>query len=97
MLSWILPMIMALLLPSPLGKKIPTNIAGILAKLTPASIDEIVDHLKDRASRRDTAVDLVIRVAGRHSITLTESEAGKVVDALLILYKDVIGLARRLI
>jgi hypothetical protein len=89
------PILIAFLLPSPLGKRIPANVARALARIQPGTIEEVVDHLATPTARKDTAADLLVRLAGKESINLTPECSAQIVDALTKLYKVRIGNARR--
>jgi len=82
-----IPLVVAFLLPSPLGKRIPPKIARVLAELTPATISDVVGHVSTPEARRDTAAAYLVRLAGKEEIYLSEETAEQVVDALMRVYR----------
>jgi hypothetical protein len=81
------PMLIALLLPSPLGKKIPAKWAALLSELDYGQITEIIEHLGSREGRHESAVALARKLTAKN-IMLSETQAEWVVSGIERVYKD---------
>ncbi len=88
-LSYVVPIVGALLLQSPIGKRLPHAVVDVLAKLQPGAIDEMYDHLKTSEARRETAIEYVQAVALRYNVPVSPETAGQLVDYLTKVYKQV--------
>lgn len=80
---------------SPFAKSIPAPVAKVLAKLDPATVQDVVSHLSSKDARHDTAADLLTGWAGKQGINLTPELADKVVSAIDSAYSHSIRAARK--
>lgn len=90
-LSYVVPVALAWLLKSPLKKWIPDRAARVIAQLKPETIDKVVSFCSSKDARREAAIMYLQRLAVDQKIAITDELAGEVVDAIAVMYKNVIG------
>ncbi|MCE5322066.1 hypothetical protein LLG46_01985 [bacterium] len=79
-LGYLVPLVVAYLLKSPLGTYIPTAVAEVLEKLDANSIRELYDAVDTAAERRETAINAIMTISAKYGVAVSSKTAAAVVD-----------------
>ena len=84
-LGWVVPVVVAWLIHSPLGSKLPKNVVVFLTALDQATVQAVGQAVIDTTTgtpdtRRAAAIDIVQRAAIKAGFELTTPQAGAAVD-----------------
>lgn len=79
-LGYVVPIVVAYLLKSPLGTYIPAVVVDVFEKLDASSIRELYDAVDTAADRRETAIDAIITISAKYGVTISYKTASAIVD-----------------
>lgn len=89
-LSYAIPILLAWLIKSPIGKHIPPVVADVLSRLQPGDIETLYDGVKSREARRETAMNYLITECAKRGIYIDDVAAGSLVDYFAKVYRSVV-------
>ncbi|MEN6357323.1 MAG: hypothetical protein ABFD83_09590 [Armatimonadota bacterium] len=79
-LGYIVPIVIAYLLKSPLGTYIPAAVAEALERLDTSSIRELYDAVDTASDCRKSAISAIITISAKYGVSISCRTAAAIVD-----------------